>query len=91
VLPEVRRSFKVGDQWVETLVVEDKAFEDGKIAEVAIDYFAQDDNGMVYYFGEDVDEYKDGKVVSHDGSWILGKDTPCPGVLFPSVPKMGAK
>ena len=91
VMPDVRRSFKVGDQWVEALVVEDRAFEDGKIAEVAIDYFAQDDNGTVYYFGEDVDEYKDGKVINHDGSWLLGRDTPVPGVLFPGEVKPGAK
>jgi hypothetical protein len=90
-LPDKRRTFTINGKEVETLVVEDRAYEDGKLAEVALDYFAQDDNGRVYYFGEDVDEYKDGRIVSHEGSWLLGKDTPVPGVLLPAYPKVGDK
>ncbi len=89
--PEVRKTFKIGDQSVEALTVEDREWEDGALAEVALDYFAQDDNGTVYYLGEDVDEYTDGKVVGHEGSWLLGKDTQVPGVLFPAKPKVGDK
>lgn len=91
VLPKKHRTFTVGGEEVETLVVEDRAFEDGQLAEVALDYFAQDDHGTVYYFGEDVDEYQNGKVVSHEGSWLLGKDTPVPGIIFPAHPKAGDK
>ncbi len=87
--PDVHRSFKIGEQDVESLAVEDRAFEDGKLAEVALDFFAQDDNGRVYYLGEEVDEYKDGKIVGHDGSWLTGKDTPVPGVLFVADPHVG--
>jgi hypothetical protein len=90
-LPKKHRTFTVGGEEVETLVVEDRAYEDGKLAEVALDYFAQDDNGTVYYFGEDVDEYQDGKVISHEGSWLLGKDTPVPGIILPAHPKVGDK
>jgi hypothetical protein len=90
-MPDKHRTFTVNGNEVDTLVVEDRAFVDGKLSEVALDYFAQDDNGTVYYFGEDVDEYKDGKIVSHEGSWLLGKDTPVPGVLFPAHPKVGGK
>jgi hypothetical protein len=89
LMPNKHRTFTVGNQEVETLVMEDRVFEDGKLAEVALDYFAQDDNGTVYYFGEDVDEYKDGKVASHEGSWLLGKDTPIPGIILPAHPKVG--
>ena len=89
--PEVQKTIKVGDQTVEAFAVEDREWEDGALAEVAMDYFAQDDNGTVYYLGEDVDEYADGKVVSHEGSWILGTDTPVPGVLLPAKPKIGDK
>lgn len=89
--PEMHKTFKIGDQTIEALVVEDRAFENGELTEVATDYFAQDDNGTVYYLGEDVDEYKDGKVINHEGSWLVGKDTQVPGVIFPATPKVGDK
>jgi hypothetical protein len=89
--PDLHKTFKIGKTSVESLVVEDRVFINGELEEVAVDYFAQDDNGSVYYLGEDVDEYKDGKIISHEGSWLTGKDTPVPGVLFPAHPKVGAK
>ncbi len=89
--PDLRKTFTVNGQKVEALVFEDRDYEDGQLAEVAVDYFAQDDDGNVYYLGEDVDEYKDGKVVGHDGAWMLGKDTQTPGLLFPAHPKVGEK
>jgi hypothetical protein len=89
--PELRKSFKVGGQTVEALVVEDREFEDGKLAEVALDYFAQSDDGTVYYLGEDVDEYKGGKISGHSGAWLYGEQTQTPGVLMPAQPKAGDK
>jgi len=89
--PEVRKTFKIGGQTVDALAVEDREFQDGQIEEVALDYFAQDDDGTVYYLGEDVDEYQDGKVTGHEGSWLLGKDTKNPGIIFPGHPKIGVK
>jgi hypothetical protein len=89
--PEVRKTFNIGKQTVEALVFEDRVYENGQLAEVALDYFAQDDGGTVYYLGEDVDEYKDGKVVGHEGAWLLGTHTQVPGVLFPAHPKVGDK
>ena len=91
VMPKKHRTFTIGNEEVESLVVEDRAYENGKLAEVALDYFAQDDNGTVYYLGEDVDEYTDGKVTSHEGSWLFGRDTQIPGIIFPAHPKVGAK
>lgn len=89
--PDIRKTFSINGQKVEALVFEDRDYEDGQLAEVAVDYFAQDDDGNVYYLGEDVDEYKDGKVVGHDGAWMLGKETQTPGLLFPAHPKVGDK
>ena len=89
--PEIKKSFKIGDQMVETLVFEDRVYEDGKLIEVVLDSFAQDDNGTVFYLGEDVDDYDDGKIVGHDGSWLYGKDTPAPGVIMGSRPTVGQK
>ncbi len=89
--PDVKKTFKIGKQDVEAFVVEDREWEDGKLAEVVLDYFAQDDGGTVYYLGEDVDEYADGKIVGHDGSWLLGKDTKNAGVIIPGHPRIGDK
>jgi hypothetical protein len=89
--PDMHKSFDINGQKIEALVVEDRAFENGQLAEVALDYFAQDDAGVVYYLGEDVTEYENGKVINHNESWLLGKDTPIPGVMMPAHPKVGDK
>ena len=89
--PDVHRTFKLGSQTVEAFAVEDREFEDGALAEVAVDFFAQGDDGTVYYLGETVDEYKNGKVVGHGGAWMYGVDTKPPGVLMPAHPKIGNK
>ncbi len=91
ILPDVTKMFKIGGQSIAALVVQDSEFVDGELEEVTLDYFAQDDNGTVYYLGEDVDEYKDGKVSGHSGAWLFGKDTPAPGIILPGKPKVGDK
>jgi len=91
VLPNKHKTFTINGQSVEAFVIEDRAFANGKLEEVATDYFAQDDFGTVYYLGEDVDEYDGGKVVNHDGAWALGRDTQTPGVIMPAHPKVGDK
>ena len=91
IKPELRKTFKVGQQKIEVLVMEDREFENGKLSEITLDYFAQADDGTVYYLGEDVDEYKDGKVVGHAGAWLYGVHTKVPGVLMPPDPKVGDK
>jgi hypothetical protein len=89
--PELHKTFKVRKQTIEVLVMEDREFESGKLAEITMDYFAQADDGAVYYLGEDVDEYKDGKVVGHSGAWLYGVQTKVPGLLLPGNPKLGDK
>jgi len=93
--PEIQKTFKVAGQTVESLCMEDRIFVNGVIEEVALDYFAQDDAGTVYYLGEDVDEYdQHGKLAKHnppDDAWLTGKDTPAPGVIMPAHPKVGDK
>ncbi len=64
------------------------AYLDRRMVEVALDYFAQADDGSVWYFGEAVSNYKDGVVADHEGSWIAGKDGP-PGMIMPAHPKRG--
>lgn len=89
LMPKKRRTFPIGGREVESLVVEDREFADGKLEEVTLDYFAQDDSGNVYYLGEEVDEYTDGMVTGHDGAWMFGRDTAIPGIIMPANPQIG--
>lgn len=58
---------------VETRVVEERETKDGKPVEVSRNFFAiSKRTNNVYYFGEEVDMYKGGKVVSHEGAWVAG-------------------
>ena len=74
---------------VECVVVDDRAWEDGKLIEKTYDWFAQDNKGTVWYFGEDTKEYENGKVVSTKGSWEAGVDGAKPGIIMPADPKVG--
>ena len=85
------KTFMIGDQQVQALIMEDREFVSGELEEVTLDYFAQSDDGSVYYRGEDVDNYKNGKVVAHEGAWLYGKDTKVPGVVMPADPVVGLK
>lgn len=73
---------------VETVVTHFVAYSNGRILEVALDFYAQADDGSVWYFGEEVDNYEDGVVVNHDGTWLAGRDGP-PGMIMPANPKVG--
>lgn len=75
---------------VEVVVVRDDAFEDGEMVESTLDYYAQHKDGSVYYFGERVDNYEDGAVANHDGSWLAGEGDNKPGVAMPAAPDVGS-
>ncbi|KKQ85067.1 MAG: hypothetical protein UT09_C0051G0005 [Parcubacteria group bacterium GW2011_GWF2_38_8] len=74
---------------VETLVYRDKVWLDGELVEDTRDYLAQDKEGNVWYFGEDVDNYEDGKIVDHDGSWHAGVDGAEAGIWMKANPVVG--
>ncbi len=73
---------------VETVIRQFIAYSDRRIVEVALDYFAQADDGSVWYFGEDVYNYEDGVVADQEGSWLAGKDGPA-GMIMPAQPRAG--
>jgi hypothetical protein len=79
---------EVDGQQIRTLVSQFVAYLDGRIHEVALDWYAQDDDGNVWYFGEDVFNYEDGVVADTDGTWIAGEDGP-PGMIMPADPQVG--
>ena len=77
---------------VETRVVEERETKDGKLAEVSRNYFAIDKTTHdVYYFGEDVDEYENGKVTGHGGAWLSGEAGAKFGLMMPGKPAVGDK
>jgi hypothetical protein len=74
---------------VRTRVVEERAWEDGELHEVALNYFVQAPDGTVCYYGEDVNFYEDGQVVSHEGAWRAGVGANRPGIIMPANPAVG--
>jgi len=71
-------------------VVHDRVFVHGVLQENTFDYFAQDTDGNVWYFGEDTEELnKRGKVVSTAGTWRAGVDGAQPGVIMEAHPRVG--
>lgn len=79
---------------VETRVVEEreKNITDDKLIEISRNYFAIGKRtNSVYYFGEDVDVYKNGQVTSHNGSWHAGIKGARFGVLMPGIILLGSR
>ncbi|MBA2459664.1 MAG: hypothetical protein H0V43_12030 [Gemmatimonadales bacterium] len=73
---------------VETLVSQYVAFLDGRLFEVALDFYGQDDGGAAWYFGEDVFNYEDGLVADTEGTWLAGRDGPV-AMIMPADPQVG--
>jgi hypothetical protein len=87
VLPDTKRV-----DGIDTRVVEERESKDGKLVEVSRNYFAiSKRSNCVYYFGEDVDMYEDGKVVSHEGAWLSGQNGARYGLFMPGQPLLGAR
>ena len=77
---------------VETRIVEERETEKGALIEVSRNYFAiSRRTNSVFYFGEDVDMYKDGKVVNHEGAWLSGAGGARFGLMMPGLPLMRAR
>lgn len=70
-------------------VVHDRVWVDGELAEDTLDWFAQHQNGDVWYMGEDSREIEDGRVVSTEGSWEAGVDGAKPGIIMQGAPQVG--
>lgn len=87
VLDETRRIDKV-----ETRVVEERETVNGELVEISRNFFALSTRtNAVFYFGEDVDMYKNGKVVSHEGAWRAGENGARFGLAIPGLPLLASK
>jgi len=79
---------------VETVVVRDRAYLDGLLIEDTYDWFVQDDDGNVWYVGEEVVNYEyddeDNLIETNDdGSWETGVDGALPGIVMWANPVVG--
>lgn len=72
---------------VETRVVEERETDKGELVEISRNYYAiSRRTNSVFYFGEDVDLYTNGKVTSHDGAWLAGQTGARFGLMMPGIP-----
>ena len=73
---------------IEALQSQFCAYLKGRITEVAVDLYAQADDGSVWYFGEDVVDYANGVAATTEGTWRVGLDGPA-AMIMPGHPKVG--
>ena len=77
---------------VRTRVIEEREEKDGELAEVSRNFFAIcKEHGDVFYFGEEVDDYKDGRIVGHGGAWRADEPDSKAGIIMPGTILLGAR
>ena len=77
-------------QGVRCTTLDDRLYLSGRLEERTSDWYAQDEKGNVWYFGEDTAELdKQGRVTSREGSWQAGVDGARAGIYMPAEPKVG--
>lgn len=77
---------------VQTRVVEERETKGGALVEVSRNYFAISRiTNSVFYFGEEVDTYRNGKIAGHEGAWLAnGRDVNF-GLMVPGVMLLNAR
>jgi hypothetical protein len=73
---------------VQTVVARDRDFTNGKAEEIELTFFAQDDFGTVWYFGEYSEEYDDKRIVKSP-LWLAGLRKARAGIMMPGHPSTG--
>lgn len=76
-------------QGVTCVQVHDVVYLDGELAEDTLDWFAQDKEGNVWYFGENTGELEDGRFVTLEGTFTAGVNNDKPGIIMEAHPKVG--
>lgn len=77
---------------VETRIVEERESKANHLTEISRNFFAiSRRTNSVYYFGEEVDIYKDDKVVKHEGAWLSGVNGARFGLAMPGLPLARAR
>jgi hypothetical protein len=90
VITVLNTTEKIGK--VTTRVVEEKETVNGEVSEISRNYYAFcPDNGSIFYFGESVDLYEEGKVVGHEGSWRADQPDCLAGLMMPGIILPGSR
>ncbi len=77
-------------QGVTCSVIRDALTQKGKVVEGTWDWYAQDKQGNVWYFGEDTKDYNAaGQVTTTAGTWQTGVNGAAPGIFMPADPQVG--
>ncbi len=77
---------------IKTRVIEEREEVNGKLKEISMNFFAIcKEHGDVFYFGEEVDIYEDGKIVKHSGEWRADKKNSQAGIIMPGTILLGAR
>ncbi len=74
---------------VQTLLIRDTVSMNGVVKKDTKDYIAQHKDGTVWYFGEQVDNFENGKLKDHHGSWLAGVDNAQPGIWMNATQVVG--
>jgi hypothetical protein len=74
---------------VEVRVVRDREYDGDRLIEDTEDWFAQDNDGNVWYFGEATAECRDGTITTRAGEWQAGVDGAQPGIVMLAAPRVG--
>jgi hypothetical protein len=93
------RTFPWNGQDVVCRILRETEFGSGDLVEISYEYYAQADDGGIYYFGEITGEYENGVPVSEEGTWLVGGPGPGdpagtvtadhPGLHLPAVMEVG--
>ncbi|UCG49542.1 MAG: hypothetical protein JSU94_07130 [Phycisphaerales bacterium] len=90
VITVLKETKKIGD--VVTRIIEEREFENGELVEVSRNFFAIcKATSDVFYFGEEVDDYKGGKIVGHGGAWRADNKDSKAGIIMPGTALLGAR
>lgn len=73
---------------IESIAVRDVVTLDGELVEDTIDWYAQHEDGTVWYMGEIAQDFEEGILVSIDGSWRAGEDGGLPGIIMMGDPTL---
>ena len=73
-------------------IVEEIETEGGEVVEISKNWFVVcKPSNDIFYLGEEVDIYEDGKIVDHEGAWEAGVNDARHGLIMSGTPEIGMK
>jgi hypothetical protein len=76
---------------VRTVVTWDRDYSKGRLVEGELAFFAQDDAGTVWAYGEYPEEWEGTRLAGAPSTWIPGLDGARPGIMMQAAPRAGTR